>query len=98
LKYKKRAIRIRKALGGGMRQTGVLAAACLYGLSKAKENLTLDHDNAKRLASGLINNVSSDLIKVDLDKTETNMVKVDIVSKNLNASSFLSRLSQVDRF
>ncbi|OZI24844.1 low-specificity L-threonine aldolase [Bordetella genomosp. 7] len=47
------ARRWRKVLGGGMRQAGVLAAACLYALEHHVERLAQDHDNARLLAEGL---------------------------------------------
>lgn len=46
------AWRLRKALGGGMRQAGVLAAAALVGLADAEEMLQRDHQNAQRFAKG----------------------------------------------
>ena len=48
-----RAHRWRKMLGGGLRQAGVLAAACLYALEHNVERLAQDHDNARLLAEGL---------------------------------------------
>src|SRR6185312_545161 len=48
-----RAHRIRKMLGGGMRQAGVLAAACLHAVENHVERLAEDHANAKTLAEGL---------------------------------------------
>jgi threonine aldolase len=48
-----RARRWRKLLGGGMRQSGILAAACLYALEHNVERLADDHANAARLAEGL---------------------------------------------
>jgi len=48
-----KAKRARKILGGGMRQAGVIAAACLYALENNVERLKEDHENAARLASGL---------------------------------------------
>jgi threonine aldolase len=47
------ARRARKVLGGGMRQSGVIAAAGLYALEHNVERLNVDHDNAARLAKGL---------------------------------------------
>lgn len=47
-----RARRIRKGLGGGMRQAGVLAACALVALDKSVPRLQEDHDNAKQLAQG----------------------------------------------
>jgi threonine aldolase len=48
-----RARRIRKMLGGGMRQAGILAAAGLHALEHHVARLAEDHDNARRLATGL---------------------------------------------
>ncbi|MDP4534799.1 low-specificity L-threonine aldolase [Alkalimonas collagenimarina] len=48
-----RAHRIRKMLGGGMRQTGMLAAAGLYALQHHVERLVDDHKNCQQLADGL---------------------------------------------
>ena len=47
------ARRWRKVLGGGMRQSGLLAAACLHALEHHYDRLAEDHDNAERLAKGL---------------------------------------------
>ena len=47
------ARRWRKALGGGMRQAGILAAAGLYALQNHVQRLAEDHDNAEYLAAGL---------------------------------------------
>ena len=48
-----RAARWRKMLGGGMRQSGYLAAACIYALENNVNRLADDHANAARLAAGL---------------------------------------------
>jgi threonine aldolase len=48
-----RCHRIRKRLGGGMRQIGMLAAAGLHALEQHVERLAEDHDHARRLADGL---------------------------------------------
>ena len=48
-----RARRLRKMLGGGMRQAGILAAAGLYALEHNVERLANDHANARTLADGL---------------------------------------------
>lgn len=49
------ARRVRKVLGGGMRQAGIIAAAGLVSLRAMVERLADDHDNARRLAEGLAN-------------------------------------------
>jgi threonine aldolase len=48
-----RARRMRKVLGGGMRQAGILAAAGIVALEQMIDRLAQDHDNAQRLAAGL---------------------------------------------
>lgn len=49
----KYARRVRKVLGGGMRQAGFLAAACIYALDHHVERLKIDHAHAKLLAETL---------------------------------------------
>jgi threonine aldolase len=49
----RRIHRVRKRMGGGMRQLGILAAAGLYALEHHVERLARDHANARRLAAGL---------------------------------------------
>jgi threonine aldolase len=69
------ARRLRKRLGGGMRQVGVIAAAARVALTTAVDRLADDHANARRLAQGL---ADVDPGSVDLDAVETNMVYVDL--------------------
>ncbi len=69
--YIERARRIRKLVGGGMRQVGVLAAAGLIALEKMTLRLGEDHENARLLAEGLADMPHCD---VDLDRVRTNMV------------------------
>jgi len=61
----------RKALGGGMRQAGVLAAAGLIALDKMHLRLHEDHANARLLAEALAN---MDGVDIDVDSVETNIV------------------------
>src|SRR5271170_3435531 len=67
-----RARRWRKALGGGMRQAGVLAAAGLYALEHHVPRLALDHANAAYCADGLR------ALDLQVEPPQTNMVYVDI--------------------
>jgi threonine aldolase len=67
--------RIRKRLGGGMRQVGVIAAAARVALMTGIERLTEDHDNARRLAEGI---AELDPGACDPARVETNMVFVDL--------------------
>ncbi|XP_047612686.1 probable low-specificity L-threonine aldolase 2 isoform X2 [Phacochoerus africanus] len=71
------AWRLRKALGGGMRQAGVLAAAALVGLADAEEVLLRDHQNAQKFAKGL-QELASPVCSVDLSAVETNVVMVRV--------------------
>jgi len=66
-----RARRVRKMLGGGMRQVGVLAAAGLIALESMVERLAEDHDHAKRLAHGL---AGLPRLRLDPGKVQTNIV------------------------
>ena len=65
--------RIRKMLGGGMRQAGILAAACEYALENNIARLQDDHDNALRLAQGLADVPG---ISCDAAAVQTNMVYI----------------------
>jgi threonine aldolase len=64
-----RARRWRKLLGGGMRQSGLLAAACLYALEHNVERLAQDHANASVLAQGL-----RGIAQLEVTAQDTNMV------------------------
>nr|GMD86154.1 probable low-specificity L-threonine aldolase 1 [Ipomoea batatas] len=66
-----RARIMRKTLGGGMRQLGVLCAAALVGLQEHVGKLEGDHKKAKTLAEGL-NKISG--LEVDMASVETNIV------------------------
>lgn len=65
------AHRVRKALGGGMRQVGVLAAPGLVALNEGPKQLAQDHKHARALAEGL---GAIEGIKVDLAACETNIL------------------------
>lgn len=86
-----RARRMRKMLGGGMRQAGVLAAAGLCSLNEMVDRLAEDHANARRLAEGLQVLPGVD---IDLSKVETNMVFGDC-HPPLTAGAFIDRCREV---
>lgn len=75
-----RARRWRKVTGGGMRQSGILAAACLYALDHHVERLAEDHARAARLAEGLR---IAESVKV-LGQ-HTNMVFIEVATQHLDA-------------
>ena len=70
-----RARRIRKMLGGGMRQAGVVAAAGIVALDTMIDRLADDHLNAQRLAKSLANLPGID---VDPAAIETNIVYIEL--------------------
>lgn len=83
-----RAHRVRKLLGGGMRQAGILAAAGLYALEHNRSRLSEDHDNAAYLAREL-NGLPG--LSVDLDRVHTNIVMVDLTSEGETAARLSAR-------
>ena len=66
-----RANRIRRRLGGAMRQTGILAAAALHGLQHHRARLAEDHANARRLAEAL---AACRQVQLDLATVQTNII------------------------
>lgn len=78
----------RKALGGGMRQAGVLAAAGLIALEKMPARLREDHANARLLAEALS---QMEGISIDVDTVETNIV-IFKVNGPLKAADLVARL------
>jgi threonine aldolase len=83
-----RARLFRKALGGGMRQVGVLAAAGLIALEQGPKRLHEDHANARLLAEALAN---IDSVAIDLDAVETNIV-IFRLTEGLSAAELVKRL------
>ena len=72
-----RARRIRKMLGGTMRQVGILAAAGIYALEHNVDRLAEDHANAERLAQGLAG------LGLKVDPVQTNMVFATIPKESV---------------
>ena len=80
----------RKALGGGMRQAGVLAAAGLIALEQGPARLHEDHANARLLAEALAN---MEGVAIDLDAVETNIV-IFRLTGGLSAAELVARLKK----
>lgn len=80
-----RAWEVRKRFGGGMRQSGILAAAALYGLEHNLPRLGEDHRRAKALAAGLAQNPEVTVVPPD-----TNIVMVDLPAR-LRAADVVQR-------
>ena len=71
----KKARRVRKQLGGGMRQAGFLAAACIYAMDHNIDRLAEDHANAKLLSEAIASVPGFELAP---PKVETNLVWFDV--------------------
>ena len=82
---------IRKMLGGGMRQAGVLAAAGLIALEKGPKRLHIDHANAKFLAEKLAQVPG---IRINPAKVQTNIVIYDVQQTGLSSADFLAELAR----
>jgi threonine aldolase len=82
-----RAKRMRKILGGAMRQAGVLAAAGLYALENNVARIAEDHANAERLAAGL-----AGLPGVSVAPAQTNMVFATVPAER--AAALAAHLKQ----
>jgi threonine aldolase len=79
---------IRKRLGGGMRQSGVLAAAGLYALEHHLPGIAKDHEHARVLAAGL-----ADCRAVRVETPETNIVMIDLVRDTDTTDTVIPRLA-----
>ncbi len=80
-----KARRVRKLLGGAMRQAGVIAAAALVALEEMRDRLVEDHRNAKTLADGLARIGG---IRIDATKVVTNIVSFEIDPAWTDAGAF----------
>ena len=85
----KKARRIRKVLGGGMRQGGFLAAAGIYALKNNIKRLVQDHDHAKQIAEAI---AKSKIAKAVLP-IETNIIIFESVNSN-TAPAIVEKLNQ----
>ncbi len=84
-----RARKVRKRIGGGMRQAGILAAAALYALDHHIDRLRDDHQNARRLAS-FVENTEGIAIH---EPVETNIVIFRVDPAVFTVADFLRRLA-----
>jgi len=86
-----KARKLRKMLGGGMRQAGVIAAAGIVALETMTERLAVDHAHARFLAAGLL-----DIgFQVEMAHVETNIVMAHTNSLGLTATELVTRLAAV---
>ena len=85
----RKAIRIRKLFGGGMRQVGYLAAAGIYALDHHVDRLQSDHDRAKKIGEAL---EKSDWV-LKVEPIETNIIIFNL-HKHLDEEIFLKNLER----
>jgi threonine aldolase len=83
--------RLRKALGGGMRQVGVLAAPGIIALTEMPGRLADDHRRAKALARGIAGLPG---VAIDPDRIETNIVILGFVHPKYTVAQFLAALKE----
>ena len=81
--------RLRKMLGGGMRQIGVIAAAGIVALEHMVDRMRDDHTRARRLAEGIAGMPG---IECDLETVETNMVFFRVTDPRYSTRAFLDAL------
>jgi len=84
-----RARHLRKRLGGGMRQAGVLAAAGLIAMEEMPARLDEDHANARWIAEQL---AKIPCLSLDLNKVRTNVVVFDISGAGLSFAELSAQL------
>ena len=85
----RQARRHRKALGGGMRQAGIIAAGALYALEHNIERLAEDHANARILADAVR---ATPGLKLDPETVDTNIVIFELDPELGTAAAFCARL------
>ncbi|MDC3133676.1 low-specificity L-threonine aldolase [Bacteroidota bacterium] len=86
----RKARRVRKVIGGGMRQVGMLAAAGIYALENNIERLAVDHQHANLLAEGLRSCSWIDKVM----KVETNIV-IGYMKEGFQNSNFVEKLQKL---
>ena len=92
-KFVYEARRIRKALGGGMRQAGIIAAAGIYSLNNMQDQIRLDHENAKQLAEG-INQIEG--LSIDCENIKTNILYFDIEKGTSRCDKLFQQTQNMD--
>lgn len=88
----RKARRVRKVFGGGMRQAGYLAAAGIYALENNIDRLATDHYHAKEIAKALLKkDFTGKMLPV-----ETNIVIFEVKGESYNAASFATYMNERD--
>jgi threonine aldolase len=85
------ARRNRKVLGGGMRQSGIIAAAGITALEQMVDRLAEDHDNAKHLAEGIAHIAG---LSIELNRIQTNIVYFETADERFTAEALVGQLAE----
>ncbi|MFP5042442.1 threonine aldolase family protein [Parasediminibacterium sp. JCM 36343] len=89
----KKARRVRKVFGGGMRQAGILAAAGVYALENNISRLAIDHENAKKISAALAGkDFAGNILSVD-----TNIIIAEIKERHMPAT-FVAAMKELGIF
>ena len=101
------ARRIRKALGGGMRQAGIIASAGMYSLDNMLDQIREDHKNTTRLAEGINEieglsidreSIKSNILYFDIEKGAKRCEELARQTKNITAYPFQIALDNIHFF
>jgi len=85
-----RARRVRKMLGGGMRQAGIIAAAGIVAIENMVDRLVQDHENARILAEGI---ATIPGLAAEPKRVQTNIVYLNLLAPNFTDGEFLTQLA-----
>ncbi|MCW3997397.1 MAG: aminotransferase class I/II-fold pyridoxal phosphate-dependent enzyme [Candidatus Bathyarchaeota archaeon] len=86
-----KARKLRKVLGGGMRQAGIIAAPGIVALEKMIKRLKEDHENAAHLAKEL-SKIKG--VTIDLNRVQTNIVNFEISNLGISDKKFIKKLKE----
>ena len=98
------ARRIRKALGGGMRQAGIIAAAGIFSMETMLDQIREDHENAMRLADGINEieglviapeNIKTNILYFDIEKGKDRGEELARQTKNIDMYPFKITLDNI---
>jgi len=86
-----RARRVRKQLGGGMRQAGIIAAGGIYALNHMVERLAEDHALARKLANGI---AGIEGLEIQAERIRTNIIYFRVAGSNMTAAMLVERMAE----
>ncbi|KAK7111445.1 hypothetical protein V1264_011076 [Littorina saxatilis] len=90
-----RALWARKALGGGMRQAGVIAAPMRIALKEIVPQLKDDHARAKKIAQAVADLGNGSVLSADMNAIQTNIIMLQTTRSDITAAQVCQRLMQI---